>query len=409
MLFLEKVADILADTMAENKLHATTIRNAGPGLLGDGGGLYLKKQSGGVGQWHYRYSFAGSRVEMGLGGWPAVSLSEARDLRNGYRTFLKTARKDPRGERDRQKREAEIARGSTLSQIINDKFEATKAGLKGDANASRWRSPLDLHVSPALGHVPIADITQHDIAAVLKPIWKSKAVTARKCVNRLALAFDHAEAQGHPVSRQTVRAARNLLGEQGHKETNIPAMPWAEVPTFYQSLGESPVELALRLLILTAVRSRPVRFARSDQIDGKVWRIPAEQVKGRAGQTEEFEVPLSMEAQRVVQAAIAFSRDGFLFPGQRRGVISDMSLSGYMKRRQLSARPHGFRSSFRTWAGEATEAPREIAEACLGHAVGSAVERAYQRGALLDRRRVVMDRWAGFVAGETASEVAIHG
>lgn len=395
--------------MAENKLHATTIKNASSGLHGDGGGLYLKKQSLSVGQWHYRYSFAGSRIEMGLGGWPAVSLSEARELRNGYRTFLKTTRKDPRAERDRQRRESEIARGSTLGQIIDAKFDATKAGLKGDANAARWRSPLDLHVSPALAHVPVAEITQHDIAAALKPIWTAKAVTARKCVNRLALVFDFAEAQGHAVSRQTVKAARNILGEQGHKEKNIPAMHWSDVPAFYRSLGESPVELALRLLILTAVRSRPVRFAKLDEIESNVWRIPAEKVKGRAGLTDDFEVPLSSEAQSVLRMAAAFSRDGSLFPGQRRGVVSDMAMAALMNRRKLVARPHGFRSSFRTWAGEATETPREIAEACLGHAVGSAVERAYQRGAMLNRRRTLMDRWAAYVIGEEAKVVAIHG
>lgn len=383
--------------MAENILHSTKVKNAGSSLLGDGGGLYLKKQRTDTGQWIFRYTLTKKRIEMGLGGWPAVSLAEARGLRNKWRSHLKTTGKDPRAERDRIRREDEIAKGSTLSDLTDEKFESVRVGLKGKTNAKRWRSPLDIHLLPRLGHVPISEITQHDIASAVKPIWRTKAVTARKITNRLSLIFDHAEAKGLPVSRQTVRAAKNLLGEQGHKVQKIPAMNWRDVPQYYKNLRDSPSELALKLMILTALRSKPIRHAHIDQIEGNLWTIPAELMKGKKGLSEDFEVPLTEEAIAVIERAKVHERDGYLFPGQRKGVISDMTLSQFMKRQGLEARPHGFRSSFRTWVAETTETPRDVAEAALSHAIGSQVERTYQRSTMLDRRRVLMEKWMNFV------------
>ena len=165
----------------------------------------------------------------------------------------------------------------------------------------------------------------------------------------------------------------------------------------------------MRLLILTGVRSNPLRHIRLEQIEGDVWTIPGEGMKGRKGATEDFRVPLSSEALRVIEAARPFARNGFLFPNNRRGVISDMTLSRMMERRGLEARPHGFRSSLRVWLAEATDAPHEVAETMLGHMVDGGVVRAYRRTDFLAQRRALAERWADFVTGGAGRVVKLAG
>ena len=155
-----------------------------------------------------------------------------------------------------------------------------------------------------------------------------------------------------------------------------------------------------RFLILTLMRSGAVRSLRLDQIEGDVWTVPAEHMKGRLGATSEFRVPLSSEAQRVVAEGRKFARDGYLFPNVRKGVISDATMSRFMERRGMIERPHGFRSSFRDWCAEATDAPKEVADTALGRSTGNAVERAYRRTDYLEQRRVLMERWSGLVLAE---------
>lgn len=339
----------------------------------------------------------------GLGAYPAVSLRDAREAAEKWRAVNRTG-KNPIKERERAKREA--ARNiHMLADIALDAFESRKAELKGDGKAERWFSPLELHVLPKLGKVPVAEIDQKDIRDTLAPIWHEKADTARKAMNRLNIVLRHAAALGLEVDLQATEKAKALLGKQRHTVTNVPAMNWRDVPAFYQSLGNSVTELALRLLILTAVRSYPIRFLHEEQIDGDVWTIPAEAMKGRLGATSDFRVPLSSEALHVISEARKFARDGFLFPGQRKGVISDMTMTALMDRRGLSERPHGFRSSFRDWTAEATSTPREIAETCLGHVSGGAVERAYRRTDFLAQRRVLFEAWSHWVSSWNAPQV----
>ncbi len=301
---------------------------------------------------------------------------------------------DPIREREPQKRE-DARNVNLLKDIAEDAFESRKAELKGDGAAGRWMSPLTLHVLPKLGKAPVVDIDQRDIRDTLAPIWHSKASTAQKAMDRLGICLKHAAALGLDVDLQATAKARALLGKQRHKVTNIPALHWAEVPPFYRGLDQGSVNhLALRQLILTAVRSKPLRFLHEDQIDGDVWTIPADTMKGRRDKTEDFRVPLSRKAQAVIKEAQLFKRDGFLFPSVRKGVISDATMSRYMERLGMDARPHGFRSSFRTWCAETTDASKELAETCLGHVVGSEVERAYRRTDLLEKRRALKERWS---------------
>lgn len=375
-----------------NKLSAQTVKAAKAGKHSDGGGLWIFKNDNNGGKWVLRVHVHGRRREMGLGGYPAVSLKEARLEADKWRGIARLGQ-DPIKLRDKQARDA--ARNMhLLDDIALDAFESRKAELKGDGTAGRWFSPLELHVLPKLGKVPVSEIDQRDIRDTLGPIWHGKAETARKAMNRLSICLRHAAALGLDVDLQATDKAKALLGKQRHQTQNTPALHWQDVPAFYQSLAEGTVtELALRLLILTAVRSAPLRFLHLDQIDGDVWTIPAEAMKGRKDATSDFRVPLSSEALAVIEQAKPFARDGFLFPGVRRGVISDATMSKYMDRRGMKERPHGFRSSFRDWTAEATKTPHEVAETCLGHVAGGKVERAYRRTDFLEQRRALMERW----------------
>lgn len=384
---------------ATNRLSASTVKAAPAGKHADGGGLWLVKRPDGGAQWVLRVTPHGRRREMGLGAYPEVSLKEARASAEQWRTVVRQGL-DPIKERERQRREA--ARNiHKLTEIALDAFESRKAELKGDGTAGRWFSPLELHILPKLGQVPVADIDQKDIRDTLAPIWHTKAATAEKAISRLSIVLRHAAALGLEVDLQATEKAKALLGKQRHKVTNVPAVPWQDVPAFYQSLGGSITELALRLLILTGARSGPLRNIHLDQIDGDVWTIPAEGMKGRKDATKDFRIPLSAEAQRVIAEARKFARDGLLFPGVKRGVISDMTMTALMDRRGMKERPHGFRTSLRVWLAEATNAPHDVAEMCISHMVGSKTVQAYKRTDFLEQRRILMERWSIHSVGRT--------
>ncbi|TNC66588.1 tyrosine-type recombinase/integrase [Rubellimicrobium roseum] len=385
-------------TQSLHRLTAVQVRSLPPGKHADGGGLWLWKREDGGGQWVLRVSIHGRRREMGLGSLSEVSLKQAREAAAQQRALVRE-NKDPIKERQKQRREA-AKNLHLLSDVAGDAFESRKAELKGDGLAGRWFSPLELHVLPKLGRMPVSEISQTDIRDALAPIWHAKAETARKALNRLSICMQHAAALGLDVDLQACDKAKALLGKSRHKAENIPAMPWVEVPAFYASLSDGTVtHLALRLLILTGVRSGPLRHLHQTQIQGDVWTIPGEAMKGRKGATSDFRVPLAPEALEIIDQARRHARGGDLFPSTQRGVISDMTMSKLMERRGLKERPHGFRSSLRNWIAETLPStPHEVAEACLGHVTDSKVVRAYRRTDFLEQRRAVMEAWAGFVA-----------
>ena len=387
---------------ALNRLSATTVKHCAPGKINDGGGLWLHKREDGGAQWFLRVTVAGRRREMGLGALADVSLKEARVAAEKWRKVA-AGGLDPIVERERQHKQA-AAKRPTLAAVAQETFEARKAQLKGDGKAGRWFSPLELHVLPRLGRMYIEDIDQNHIRSALAPIWHDKGETAKKAITRLKVVLKHAIAMGLSVDLQATDKARVLLGQSRQKTEHIPALPWREVPTFYATLvaEETICHLALRFLILTAARSANVRFAHLDEFEGATWTIPAARMK--AGVTHR--IPLSTEAQAVVELARRHSRGGFLFPSVRKGVISDATMSRMMERRGMRERPHGFRSSFRDWCAEVTQTPREVAEAALAHADGSKVERAYRRTDHLDQRRVLMEHWARHVTGKGAEIIA---
>lgn len=380
-----------------NRLTALAVKNAAPGKYADGGGLWLHKREGG-GQWVFRFTIYGRRREMGLGSISDVPLKDARD---GADRWRRAAAKglDPIKERERERREAE-KRLHLLQDVADDAFESRKAELKGDGEAGRWFSPLKVHVLSKLGKTPVSEIDQTVIRDTISPIWHTKAETARKALNRLSICMRHAAALGLEVDLQATDKARALLGQQRHLSKNIPALPWPEVPAFYASIAEGTItQLALRLLMLTGVRSGPLRFIHESQIDGDVWTIPGERQKGKRDKTPDFRVPLVPEALTVIGQARRHARDGYLFPSKKKGVISDSTMAVFMKDRKMAARPHGFRSSLRDWIAETTTTPFDIAEMTLGHVGGGKIERAYKRTDFLDQRRIVLERWAGHVTG----------
>ena len=389
-----------------NKLTVPEVKAAKLGKHSDGGGLWLHKREDGGGQWVLRVTVHGRRREMGLGSAQDVTLKNVRELAAKWRS-LAAAEVDPIKQREKERREA-LRNLHVLKDIAEDAFESRKAELKGDGEAGRWFSPIRLYILPKLGKVPVAEIDQTDIRDTLAPIWHDKAATAKKALNRLSLCMKHAAALGLDVDIQAADKARALLGKQRHKPQNVPAMAWQEVPAFYAGLSDGSVtHLALRLLILTGVRSAPLRFLHLDQIQGNVWTIPGERMKGPRDATPDFRVPLSPEALEVIEQAKPLARDGFLFPSVRKGVISDMTMSRLMERMKLDARPHGFRSSLRDWLAETTDTSHEVAESCLSHVVGGSVERAYRRTDYLEQRKAVMARWAKQVSGQSGQVVQL--
>lgn len=391
---------------AKNLLTAMQVKNAPVGKHCDGSGLWLHKRADGGAQWVLRVTVHGRRREMGLGSLDDVSLGEARRLAEKWRVMVREG-KDPIKERERLSREAAKS-DSRLQNVADAAFEARKAELKGDGKAGRWFSPLELHVLPKLGKVPVEDIDQRDIETVLKPLWHTKAETARKALNRLGIVLKHGAAMGYDVDLQATLKAKALLGKSRHTSTNIPALHWQQVPEFYAEVGETTItQLALKLLILTAVRSGPLRLAEWQEFEDDVWTIPADKMKSRKDEASDFVVPLSGEAIRLLHVLRPFERDGLVFPSIRKGPISDMAMTKMLKDRGHAFRPHGFRSSFRTWCAEATDTPDKIAETALAHSIGTKVQKAYLRTEYFERRKALMERWAQYVTGGSADVVRL--
>ncbi|SDK27491.1 tyrosine-type recombinase/integrase [Aliiruegeria lutimaris] len=365
------------------------IRRLKDGEHMDGRGLYLRVR-GDAKLWMWRYSLHGRRQRMSLGSYPAVSLLKARQKRDEAAALV-AAGSDPT--------EAREARGRlTLADVIDLTFEARKAGLKGDGTAGRWMSPLKVHVLPKLGHRDVESITQADVAETLRPVWRTKTSASEKAIQRLGQALRHAEAAGYDVDPRVIDRAKVMLGDQGHRVTHHPAMPWQDLPEFFASLGDKAGDRALKFLILTASRSTPVRHAHADQIEDDVWTVPAELMKARKTKAQEFRVPLALAALELVR------EDGLLFPGQGGKVMSDMTLTAVLRRRGQPFVPHGFRSSFRDWSID-NGADGYVAEMVLAHAVGSKAQQAYARSSAFERRRALMHRWADFVTGQAGANV----
>ncbi len=376
--------------------HALTHRKAvsvDKGKYADGQGLWLSKRRKNAGSWILRLTINGRRREMGLGSWPDVSIAEARDRAHDARKAVRYG-EDPIEKRREQRR---TARSITVREAIESCFKARQVELKHDGTAGRWLSPLQTHIIPKIGHLPINTIDQHKLKQVLAPIWHTKATTASKALIRFNITLKHAVALGIDVDIQATAKAKALLGKQRHQVQHIPSLPYQEMPEFYRWLStkDTTAALALRFLVLTVARTSEVRLATFDEFGGDVWVLAPERTKtGR-----EHRIPLTNEAQLIIKQARQRSPNQYVFPTLRDKPMSDAAMAAFLKREAIMARPHGFRASFRTWVEEQTDTPFEVKESALGHVTDSKVVQAYQRSDRLEKRRGLMEGWEGFLVG----------
>lgn len=403
-----------------NKLNATTVKNLKEvGRHSDGGGLYLKVTEFGK-RWVFMYTWDAKRVELGLGSAATVSLKDARATAQKYREMLDGENKqDPR-----TLRAEENAAPETFGEFALAFVEGKKAGWKNDKHVSQWYYTLSIRKSEdgkftddgfcvSIRDVPIADIDTDHVEKVLTPIWLTKPETAARLRGRIEAVLDAAKTKHKRTGENPARWRGHLkliLSDRkkltrGHHA----AMPFADVPTFTQTLIASPTisNSALAFTILTAGRSGEILGAVWDEIDmgEAVWRVPAERMKGG----REHIVPLCNGALEIVRAMAGYRRpeNDFVFPGQRGKGLSVMALTMVMRRLGVGQfTPHGFRSAFRDWAGDATSFARDDIELCLAHAIGNKTEAAYRRGRALEKRREIMNAWWKFVSGDD-SNVAV--
>lgn len=376
-----------------------------PGLHFVGGVQGLALQiTGGSRSWVLRVTIAGKRRDMGLGPYPEVTLAQARDKAREARELIRQG-VDPivRQQTARSALRAAAAEALTFQQCAEAYMKAHRAGWKSAKHAQQWENSLAQHAYPTLGGLLVRDVKLSHVMTVLEPIWTTTNETASRLRGRIELVLDWATARG-------LRDGLNPARWRGHLDKLLPrpskvnkaehhaALPVSEVGAFMVRLREAEGigARALEFAILTAARSGEVRGARWAEIDrdAAVWTVPASRMK--AG--KEHRVPLSPEALALLAALPQGKPEDLVFKAPRGGMLSDMTLAAVLRRMDVPAVPHGFRSTFRDWASERTNYPREAAEMALAHAIGDKVEAAYRRGDLFEKRRLMMAEWARFLA-----------
>ena len=389
---------------ARNKLNVKQITGlTKPGVYSDGGGLYLRVRSSGSKSWLYIYSVDGKGREMGLGSDLDVSLAKARERAASARVLMLDGI-DPQIDRSKAKvaEQPAITFGAFAMQWLDD----VEAGFKNAKHRQQWRNTLTTYAAP-LWPLPITDITTTAILELLKPIWLTKAETASRVRGRIERIIDAAKVKGlwHGENPARGRGHIDLLlpkrskGEVRHH----PALPFQQLPAFIPLLRSRPAiaARALEFTILTAARSGETRGMTWGEVDmaQRLWTVPAARMK--AGATHE--VPLSDAAVAILKALMSDNPppDAIVFAAPRGGMMSDMALSQLIKRMDRGdITVHGFRSTFRDWAGETTQFGREEVEMALAHTIESATERAYRRGRALEKRRELMAIWADYCAAK---------
>ena len=377
-----------------------------PGMYGDGHGLWLQVTGKGGKSWIFRFKIAGRAREMGLGSAHAFSLAEARERARECRKLTADGI-DPVEVRKEKRQEAalEVAKAVTFRTCAEAYMEAHKAGWRSGKHAVQWPSSLQNHVYPVIGDLPVQAIDTGLVMKVLEPIWTTRSETATRVRARIESVLDWATTHGYRRGENPARwrgHLQNLLPKRSRVKwvQHYAALPFKQMPAFMVDLRaqNSVSARALEFVILTAVRSGEATGALWSEIDMKVgiWTVPAERMKAGV----EHRVPLSAPALAVLQQMRGLN-DTLVFVGSRsKRRLSDKVLrSMLVKVSRVDATVHGFRSSFRDWAGECTAFPRDLAEMALAHAVGDATERAYRRSDLFEKRRELMDAWAAFIVG----------
>jgi integrase len=385
------------------------LREPGRYAVGGAEGLHLRITPAGSRLWVCRIKVGELRRDIGLGNFPEVGLSDARDKARDARRASR-AGIDPAPPK--------VAAPVVVPAVVHTFKKAAVELISSKRNewsnakhAAQWSNTLETYAYPTLGGMDVADIKLTDVLAVLTPIWTTKTETAKRLRGRIENVLDYATVhewrKGDNPARwdglldKVLPAPGKVATPEHHK-----AMPAEQVPGFMgvmqRARGISP--MALRLLILTATRSGEIRGARWSEFDleGGVWTIPADRMKAKV----EHRIPLSAQALHLLSELPRLDGSELLFPSSmdEKKPISDMTMTNLLRKRGLEYVPHGFRSTFRDWAGDNTEYPRDLLEAALAHTTENKVEAAYRRKDALERRRPLMQEWADFVSTAQSAE-----
>ena len=403
----------MADMTRESKLggrrlhHALTAKRvqtvSAPGRYFDGHGLYLLVEPSGAKRWKQRLAVHGKRRELGLGGYPLVTLAMAREAALANRRAVH-AGGDPLAEKRR-------ARGvPTFAEAARKVFELRRDGWRNAKHAGQWITTLEQFVFPRFGARGVDEITTEDVIAVLSPIWHSKPTTAKRVRQRIGAVLTWAVAQGlrpdNPAD--AVKAVLPKQNGAGEAHRALPYIEVADAIAAVRASGAAPVlKLAFEYLVLTAARAGEVRLATWDEIDmdAATWTVPGERMK--AGR--EHRVPLSDRALAVLDEARALrsKRGDLVFPSRGGRPLTERGFVQALSRLGIDATAHGFRASFRVWAQERTNIPREVCEAALAHTLKDKSEAAYARSDLFSKRRDLMERWTRFLSPAPADVVSL--
>ena len=381
------------------KLSATRVKALGnPGRYSDGAGLHLYISKTGGKSWVQRITVDGRRRDIGLGGYPTVSLAQARKRASDNREAIGNGR-DPVADKRRPAK-------PTFGEAARAVHEANKPRWRNGSHIRAWIQTLERHAFPKIGDKQIDTITRAEVLGVLTPIWSSRPETARRVRQRMRTIFRWAMANELIEVNPAGEAIDGALPSMPKVKAHLRALPYREVSAALKTVVESQTTPAsrhcLRFLVFTAARSGEARGATWEEIDldGAAWTIPGTRMKAGV----EHRVPLSDQALEVLTAAKELEDgSGFCFPSPLRPgrILSDMTLTKVLRVNGLSDRAtvHGFRTSFKTWTMEQTNTSWEVGEAALAHQLGGSVEQAYARSDLFDRRRLLMQQWADYLTG----------
>ena len=385
-----------------------------PGRYGDGGGLYMSIAKAGSKSWVMRLRVDGKRTDKGLGGYPSVSLSEARKIADANRVAVAEGRNPwDKAERDRMERAAGLGHIPTFADAAR-KLHADKvvAGeISSDKHARNWIQMLERHLFPVFGDTPVNEITQPEVKDLLERLGPQITETARRLRFRMREIFDDCIESEYITDNPAGDGIRGSVKRwsRHRKVTHFKALPYQQVPgvidKILYSQGMRETRLAFAFLILTAARSGEVRGARWDEIDldARVWSIPAERMKADRPHT----IPLSIEAELLLRDAREaaskrlkrhpdYNPNGLIFAHPSGKPLSDNALGLKARKDGLGCTPHGFRSSFKGWATAQGDWSWEAIELCLAHRVGNSVAQAYFRDDLLEQRRPLMQAWGDY-------------
>jgi integrase len=390
---------------ALHRLSAVGIGKLGPGMWNDGHGLYLRVSGTGTRSWIFRFTLGGKTRDMGLGATGVVSLASARKRAQELRE-LRQRGIDPISHHHASTAAARVARAKSISfREAAERYAASHEAKWTRKHHGVWVGTMRDYVFPVLGVLPVGVIDTSLVMQVLEPLWRSKTETGSRVRGRIEAILDWARVAG-------LRDGQNPAAWKGHLAHMLPrrsqvqptehhkALDYRELPAFMFKLrGDSSMNARLlEFVVLTAARLGEARGAVWDEIDfaTATWTVPAERMK----MSRQHRVPLSNDAVALLRDLQAIRRGDAVFAGRDYGRAAGETATRTLVR-QLTGQNitiHGFRSSFRDWAGEQTNYPREVAEMALAHAVGAAVERAYARTDLFDKRRCLMGEWADYCA-----------